>query len=147
MEATEQAVVREVRVEASPETLFDFFTDPEKMNRWMGETATLDPRPGGTFQVGIGPYSAQGEYVELSPPNRVVFTWGWEAGMAPAPGESTIEVTLEPEGEATLVRLVHRDLPEEARPPHAHGWENYLGRLVDAGAGRDPGPDRMLEGR
>ena len=143
---TETAVEREVRVEASPETLFEFFTDPDKMTRWMGESATLDPRPGGEFAVNVRHWEARGEYVEMDPPRRVVFTWGWVAGMAPGPGESTVEVTLEPEGEATVVRLVHRDLPAEAVEPHGHGWENYLSRLEAAGAGRDPGPDAFGEG-
>ena len=44
-------VEREIRIEAEPETVFAFFTDPEKMVRWMGIGATLDPRPGGVFSV------------------------------------------------------------------------------------------------
>ena len=36
---TEQTVVREVHVDARPETVFAFFTDPGKMTRWKGEPA------------------------------------------------------------------------------------------------------------
>ncbi len=44
--AVEMGVVqREIRVGARPETVFEFFTDPAKMVRWMGLTAALDPRP------------------------------------------------------------------------------------------------------
>lgn len=141
------AVEREVRVEARPETVFEFFTDAEKMTRWMGLTAELEARPGGAFRVDInGRWVASGEFVEVIRPSRVVFTWGWETGSAVTPGSSTVEVTLEPDGEATLVRLTHRDLPdEEARQAHAHGWENYLGRLTVAASGGDPGPDRIAE--
>ena len=48
-------------------------------------------------------------------------------------------MTLEPDGEGTLVRLRHLDLPEEARQLHGEGWDLYLGRLVIAAAGGDPG--------
>jgi uncharacterized protein YndB with AHSA1/START domain len=74
---TSQVVECEVRIDASPETIFDFFTDPAKAVRWMGERATLDPRPGGVYEVEMrNQYTAIGEYVEVDPPHRVVFTWG-----------------------------------------------------------------------
>lgn len=132
----------EVRIEASPETVFEFFTDPEKMNRWKGSTAVLDPRPGGVYRVDVSPNDvAVGEYVELDPPRRVVFTWGWEGSEHVPPGSSTVEVTLTPDGDGTIVRLVHRGLPEAAVPEHAEGWKHFLPRLVVAAAGGDPGPD------
>lgn len=60
------------------------------------------------------------------------------------PGSTRVEVTLEPEGDGTLVRLRHFDLPEQAREMHGQGWELYLGRLGIAAAGGDPGPDPNL---
>ena len=54
MEArTSQSLVvkREVHIDASPETVFEFLTDPAKLVRWKGEKATLDPRPGGVYRV------------------------------------------------------------------------------------------------
>jgi len=138
------AVVREVRIAAKPETIFGFFTDPGKMTRWKGKTATLDPKPGGTYRVQINSkVIASGEYVEIDPPRRVVFTWGWEGGHPVAPGSSTVEITLTPDGTDTIVRLVHRDLPEAERAQHAQGWDHYLPRLALAAAGGDPGPDPM----
>lgn len=139
------AVETEIRIEASRETVFDVFTDRDKMVQWIGRDAALDPRPGGLFRCDInGRDVALGTYVELDPPHRVVFTWGWEseADLTPAPGTSTVEVTFAEIAEGTLVRLVHRDLPTgEARAAHAHGWEHYLARLTIAAAGGDPGPD------
>ena len=46
-------IERKLRIEASPETIFPFFTAPEKMLRWMGKSATLDPRPGGVFSLNV----------------------------------------------------------------------------------------------
>src|SRR3989442_13554655 len=82
------AVVREVRVAARPETVFPFFTDPAKMTRWKGVEAELDPRPGGIYRVNVtGRAVARGQYVEVVPNRRAVFTWGWEgAGSTRPPG-------------------------------------------------------------
>jgi uncharacterized protein YndB with AHSA1/START domain len=148
MNPIDAIVEREVRVDARPETIFPFFTDPELMVRWMGSSAQADPRPGGVYRVNINDaYVALGEYVEVSPPDRVVFTWGWEGEDSTVkPGTSTVEVTLTPDGEETLVRLVHRDLPsEDSAGAHGRGWSHYLERLQVAGAGGDPGPDPGVE--
>jgi uncharacterized protein YndB with AHSA1/START domain len=85
----------EVRIEARPETVFEFFVDPEKMSRWKGSSAELDPRSGGTYRVGgiAGGATVVGEFVEIDPPQRVVFTWGWEDDEEVPPGSSTVEVT------------------------------------------------------
>jgi uncharacterized protein YndB with AHSA1/START domain len=135
---TEPAVVvQEVRVAAPPERVFSYFTDPSKMVLWMGASAELDARPGGAYQIDINPgHVARGEYVEIVPHSRVVFTWGWE-GDAPLvpPGASTVEVTLTPDGDGTIVRLVHRDLPTDAaRTEHAAGWAHFLPLLAAAAA-------------
>ena len=68
---------KEVRIAARPETIFPFFTDPEKMMRWLGVSVTLDPRPGGIYRVDInGENVARGEYIELVPYSRIVFSRG-----------------------------------------------------------------------
>jgi uncharacterized protein YndB with AHSA1/START domain len=143
--AEPDAVAREVRIQARPETIFPFLTEPELMVRWMGTSAEADPRPGGIYRVDIDSdrYIASGEFVEVSPPNRVVFTWGWESEESIVrPGSSTVEVTLTPDGDHTIVRLVHSGLPsDESAGAHAAGWEHYLPRLEIAVAGGDPGPD------
>jgi uncharacterized protein YndB with AHSA1/START domain len=143
-----EAVEVETRIAASPETVFDFFTDPDRMIQWMGRTAELDPRPGGSLRCDInGDAVASGEYVAVEPPNRVVFTWGWEGeDSVTKPGSSTVEVLLAAEGEGTHLRLIHHDLPSaESAEKHGHGWRHYLDRLSLAGSGRDAGPDEFAE--
>ncbi len=143
-------VEREIRVEAEPETVFPFLTDPEKMVRWIGVAATLDPRPGGVFSVNTaGDDYFVGEFVAVEPNARVVFTWGYrtvseERDNPFPPGSSVVEFVLVPDGEATIVRMRH-EVPAHLVDFHALGWENYLGRLAIAAAGRDPGPDPFLE--
>ena len=147
----DEAVEREVRIAARPETVFEFFTDPEKQVLWMGRRAELDARPGGIYHVEINDQAtARGEFLEVEPPGRVVFSFGWEGQQAGQgehgvpPGSSRVEVTLEPEGDGTLVRLRHYDLPEQAREMHGQGWQLYLDRLQIAASGGDPGPDPNL---
>ena len=139
-------VEREIRIAARPETVFEFFTDPEKMILWKGREADLDPRPGGVYRVEMGEkIVALGEYVEVDPPTRVVFTLGWEGQDSGAhgvpPGSSRVEIALDSDGEGTLVRLRHLDLPEEAREIHGQGLDLYLGRLAIVAAGGNPGRD------
>ena len=145
MDATTDTAVyeRTLSIAASPETVWEFFVDPDKLRRWKGIEAELEPRPGGVYRCEVIPgHTALGEFVELDPPRRLVFTWGWDGQEAVPPGTSTIEVELIPEGEGTSVRFVHKDLPNaEQVASHAHGWDHYLDRLEVAATGGDPGKD------
>jgi uncharacterized protein YndB with AHSA1/START domain len=135
-------VEHEIRIDASPQTVFEFFIDPEKMTRWKGIGARLDARPGGEYHVDVTHNDvAVGRYVEVDAPRRIVFTWGWEGDEHVPPGSTTVEVTLTPDGDGTLVRLIHRDLPAPAAGEHLEGWKHYLGRLAVAASGGDAGPD------
>jgi uncharacterized protein YndB with AHSA1/START domain len=136
-------LVREIVIDATPETIWPFLSEPDKLVQWHGTEAEIDPRPGGVYRVLVmGQYPTAGEYVEVVPREKVVFTFGWEhEGNPVQPGSTTIEITLQPEGDKTRVRLVHRGLPEEAVADHTHGWDHYLDRLAIAAAGGSPGPD------
>src|SRR5262249_25729422 len=141
------AVVCEIRIDANPQTVFAFFVDPNKMVRWIGSHVDLEPRPGGACAIDMNPHiRARGEYVEIVPHSRVVFTWGWLGDEVVPPGSSTVEVTLTPEGDGTHVRLVHRGLlTADMREQHRTGWQLYLPRLALAAVGGEPGPDPNSE--
>jgi uncharacterized protein YndB with AHSA1/START domain len=147
------SVERALVIDASPEIVWEFLVDADKATRWMGQTASLDAQPGGEYRVAVIPgHTASGEFVEVDPPRRLVYTWGWEPGPdgpnPVPPGSSTIEIELVPVGEGTTLRFTHRDLPSaEAAQSHAHGWDHYLERLVVAAKGDDPGPDPWLSGQ
>ncbi len=132
-----------VRIDASPSTVFRYFVDPDRMCAWMGIDATAEARPGGGYRVDVtGSDVALGEYVEVVPDERVVWTWGFEGSDVMPPGSTTVEVTLRPDGDATVVRLRHRGLPTEQRVErHTAGWTHYLARLEVAAAGGEPGRD------
>jgi uncharacterized protein YndB with AHSA1/START domain len=132
-----------VLIAASPETVFAYFTDPERYVEWMGSAATLDPVPGGVYRVHMRDgVQAVGRFLEVDPPHRLVFSWGWDGAFAVPPGSTRVVVTFTPEDGGTRVRLRHHGLPDEQeRGQHGGGWELYLGRLAVRAAGGDPGAD------
>lgn len=140
----EGTIRRELFIEAAPATVFAFLTDPVKMARWMGLQCELDPRPGGLYLVNLdGINTARGTFEEVVPNSRVVFTFGWdeapEGGVRP--GSSRVAIELVAKDRGTQLIFVHSGLPEDAVAPHTDGWTHYLGRLVLAAGGTDPGPD------
>jgi uncharacterized protein YndB with AHSA1/START domain len=137
-------LVREIVIDATPETIYPFLTVPEKHLLWEGTKVDLDPRPGGVYDVLVaGEYHGKGEFVEAIPNEKVVFTFGWDMPGNPiTPGSTRVEVTLQPEGTKTRLTLTHTGLPDdEAVQQHIHGWDHYLGRLAVVAPGGDAGPD------
>jgi len=130
-----------VHIAAQPERVFEYFTRAEAIVRWMGDYASLDPRPGGEFTVDINGVPVRGRYLEVEAPRRLLISWGHAGSERLPPGASTLEVTLTPDRGGTTVQVVHSDLPTLEARQHAIGWKHFLGRLVIAGSGGDPGPD------
>ena len=142
---TEPLVVRrEIQVAAPPSTVFAFLTDPEKILRWMGTEATVDPHPGGIYLVNVGGKSvARGSFTEVIPVHRLAYSFGWEGRENVPPGSSLIEIDLLDRDGGTLLRMAHSGLPDAQEcASNEEGWTHYLGRLGVAAAGGDPGPDR-----
>jgi uncharacterized protein YndB with AHSA1/START domain len=137
------SIRREMVIEADNATVFAFFTDPERLIRWIGLSANLDPRAGGLMLVDVHQgFTARGEFKEVVPVSRLAYTWGWEGNRENVPpGSSLIEIDLTPQNGHTLLRFTHSGLPPEAVPGHTEGWKHYLGRLALAASGKDPGPD------
>jgi len=142
-EKTDFPVTYELRIAARPETVFDYFTDPAKMTQWMGTEAMLDPQPGGVCRVNPNGHAVMsGEFLEVDPPRRIVFSWGWETALFSTPPQSTlVEVVFTPVEEGTHLRLTHRRLKPESEKFHRAGWEHYLPRLSNVAGGSNPGAD------
>jgi uncharacterized protein YndB with AHSA1/START domain len=132
-----------VHVEARPERVFAYFTEPEAMVRWMGDYALLDATPGGEFTVDINGVPVRGRYLDVQPPHRLLISWGHAGSDRLPPGASTVEVRLTAAGDGTDVEIVHRGLPEPDAAGHERGWRHFLDRLAVAGGGGDPGPDPL----
>ena len=138
----------EKRIKASPDEVFRYLTESALYTRWMGTSAEIDARPGGAFRVEVpGGSAAVGEYLVVDPPGLLVYTWGWENDELVPPGSSTVEITLRPDGDETILVLRHADLPTDPMAAsHREGWERYLDRLAAAATGEDPGPDAPMGG-
>ncbi len=132
----------EQRIDAPPSTVYAYLTDADRWSRWQGVSAVLDARVGGLFSMLMGNgMNARGEFVELVPERRVVFTWGWVDQPGIPPGSTIVEIDLIPEGSATVLVLTHRHVPDDEVASQSLGWTHYLPRLAGAAAGRDPGED------
>ena len=136
-------IVVERRIAASPAVVYRYQSD--SWARWQGIGATVDATPGGIFTIDMANgMKSRGQFLELIPERRVVFTWGWIDHPGVPPGSSTVEIDLDDEGEATLLTLTHRDLPPDEVPTHTMGWDHYVPRLAIVSEGGDPGADEGL---
>jgi uncharacterized protein YndB with AHSA1/START domain len=118
----------------APNRVYDAWLDPAILARWMSPVGhavvSVDPRPGGRFRivmVGEGrEIEHVGEYRELVPGQRLVFTW-----RSPyTGGDSVVTVELRGLTAGTELTLVHEGLPAEQVGPHTGGWASMLDRLA-----------------
>lgn len=133
-------VVHEIKLALPPAEVFEFFTDADRLVRWIGLSASLSPVPGGGFRFEIQPGQyCEGRYVEVVPPTFVSFTWGWtDPAWNLPPGESLVSVEIAPAADGTWVRLTHDRLPGDLRAIHDEGWGVFLARLSAVAAGAEP---------
>lgn len=130
----------ERRIDAPPSTVFRYLTESNLWSRWQGESADLDPVPGGRFQVRMAEDQiVEGTYLTVEPDSRVVITWGWRGHPRMPAGATTVEFELIEDGQGTILRLTHRGIPADDLPLHRQGWAMFLPRLATAATGGDPG--------
>jgi len=118
------------RFEASPERVFDAWTDPKVVARWLftgpasqAHSAELDVRVGGKWRItdrrdGVD-YTALGEYAAVERPRRLVFSFGMPQF---SPEFATVTVELAQDGDGCLMTLIQDRLPADAVKPTEEGW-------------------------
>ncbi|HXB70488.1 MAG TPA: SRPBCC domain-containing protein [Candidatus Acidoferrales bacterium] len=134
---------RSVAIQATPETVFRFFTDSARWAKWWGAGSTIDAHPGGKLLIRHpGGVETLGEVIEVLPPERIVFTYGYASGKPIPPGGSRVTIRLEPDGSGTRLHLLHELADAAARDIHVQGWRfqlslfaNLVADEVYAGAG------------
>jgi len=138
-------IVVERRIAADPSVVWELVSDARAWAQWQGSEAEIDPVPGGVHRVKVTAEShTAGQIVELDPPRRISFTWGFDVEGHPLPAASTLVVIdLIPDGNGTLVRLTQQRVPDDMTGVH-DGWTMYLDRLATVAEGGDPGPDPNL---
>jgi uncharacterized protein YndB with AHSA1/START domain len=137
--ATKPSLTIKRRFKAPPEKVFRAWTDPERLNRWMGgpEIATAraetDVRVGGRYRVVMQKagdseqHDVSGVYREVIPNERLVFTWAWKTTPE---RESLVTITFKADGDGTLMTFTHEQFfDEDARDRHQHGWNGSFEKL------------------
>jgi len=118
---------RTVTIAARRETVFCYFTDSERFAAWWGTGSRIEPRAGGAVHIRYpNAIVAGGEVVEIAPPERIVFTYGFESGNPIPVGASRVTVTLAEVAGGTLVSLRHELPSAEVRDEHVQGWRYQL---------------------
>lgn len=118
---------RRVLIRATPPVVFRFFTDSTRWAAWWGAGSSIDPRVGGRLLIRYPDGTeATGEILEIVPPMRLVFTYGYATGTPIAPGGSRVEIRLEPDPEGTRLFLTHAFSDPAVRDQHVQGWRYQL---------------------
>jgi len=120
-------VDRTITIHADREVVFGFLTDSARWAQWWGAGSTIDARPGGVVHIRYpGGSEASGTVVEVDPPERIVFTYGYASGTPIEPGGSTVTITLTPDARGTRLQLTHAVADEATRDSHVQGWRYQL---------------------
>jgi len=118
---------RTVVIQAPPQTVFSFFTESDRWAAWWGAGSTIDARTGGRLLIRHpGGVESSGEVVEVVPPERIVFTYGFASGNPIPPGSSRVTVRLEAIGLGTRLHLSHEFAEPGPRDEHVQGWRYQL---------------------
>jgi uncharacterized protein YndB with AHSA1/START domain len=118
---------RTVLIHAGPETVFRYFTDSARWAGWWGAGSTIDATPGGKVYIRHpGGTETVGEVLEVRPPERIAFTYGYSSGQPIPPGGSEVTIDLEPDPAGTRLRLRHAFAEAAQREPHVQGWRFQL---------------------
>lgn len=132
--------VRITRIINAPQAdVFKAWTQPELLRKWScPEGVTLDAcevdlRVGGSYLLKMNTpekvYTAFGTYREISPNDRLVYTWDWKEEEH-AVGETVVTVEFNDLGDTTEVVLSHDGFPaEEAAKGHNEGWTSCVDKL------------------
>jgi uncharacterized protein YndB with AHSA1/START domain len=123
----EYVLERWMLISARPATVFRYFTDSERWAAWWGAGSSIDPRPGGRVFIRYPEGTeAGGEVIEIDPPRRIVFSYGFASGKPIPLGASRVTITLTAERHGTRLDLHHALADREARDEHVQGWRYQL---------------------
>jgi uncharacterized protein YndB with AHSA1/START domain len=142
MEAPTEKLKITRTLRASRQRVFRAWTEPELMMRWFVEgdadmtRCDIDLREGGTYRleglVGDKRWTIWGSYLEVRPPERLVYTWTWkhDAGLGESEGDTLVTVEFRDRGSDTELVLTHeRFASVQARNEHTQGWNGCLDRF------------------
>ena len=142
-------------LDAPRERVFEALTEPAALRTWWGPAGfttpeiELDLHVGGGYRFGMQPpggdlFHLAGEFLEIDPPNRLVYSFRWEE-PDPDDRETVVRLSLRPSGDGTELSLLQDEFATEARLAlHRDGWTESFQRLRDLTASsreKAPGQD------
>ena len=128
------------RLSAPPSSVWEAFTDPDRLGRWWGPqgfsipSLRFKPRVGERYRIEMQPpegdaFHLAGKFRAVDPPRRLAFTFRWEE-PDPDDVENVAELDLRDAGESTELALVQGPFRTEARRAlHHDGWSDSLDKL------------------
>jgi uncharacterized protein YndB with AHSA1/START domain len=134
---------------APRERVWKAWTEPAQIKEWLElvedmaiESVKVDLRVGGRFRIQTKRpdgefFTAAGTYLEVKPPERLVYTWDWEKDgggteFGELEGKETqLTVEFRASGKRTELVLTHEKFDSvERRDRHVHGWGIWIGEFV-----------------
>jgi len=139
---TDSLVLATVEIEATPERVFQAISTEEVCQWWVRAGVfdtrewSADVRVGGRWRAtGVArgnPYTLEGEFLEVDPPNKLVQTWRTVGAPGPAGAETTVAYHLEPTEHGTRVTLRHWGFgTRQATEGNGLGWETSFQKLAE----------------
>lgn len=118
---------RKILICAKQSTVFRYFTDSKRFADWWGEGSTIEGRLGGSLKIRFpNGILASGKILEIEPPKRIVFSYGFDSGK-PIPSEgSRVTIILEELSAGTQVTLQHELSDATVRDEFVQGWRYQL---------------------
>ena len=128
-------------INAPRDRVYKAWTDPDQLKQWWGPEGvktrnfSAEARAGGKYRWDLfnqegEEMSVFGEYRELTPGKKIVFTWKWDDDENWKAHDSVVTIELSDRDGGTEVKLTHAKLPsEESRDRHNQGWSSVLDRL------------------
>jgi len=119
-------------VKASPEQVYQAFTNGTTLREWLCDVATVAPNPGGRIYLWWNSgYYTSGEYMTSEPSSKVAFSWNGRR----EPSETKVEVNITSQEGSTLITLKHSgigsgDAWNSPVTEIKKGWESGLENLA-----------------
>jgi activator of HSP90 ATPase len=114
-------------VPATPDEVYEAFTDSKKHSAFTGNKAKCDPKVGGKFTAWDGYIS--GRNLELESGKKIVQEWStseWPDDYSP----SRLELTFRKVKDGTEISMIHSNAPAEQATELAGGWTEFYWKPV-----------------
>ena len=113
---SEEDIRHEIEIDAPVDVVFSKLIEPAELNRWIAYDAAVEPKVGGTFDLGWGE-GLSSKILEIDPPSKLVHGWG---------GSQIVTWTLEGSGGKTRLLIVHSGFDAGSVPGERLGWLNFI---------------------